>query len=88
VKKGIWEDGKRIMWIDSDELVRKIQNKEIDYRQFMEVSENQSRPHVSDSSHFFAKPVSLETRIAKIISDFKISSERHSKSKEEFLTQV
>jgi hypothetical protein len=44
------------MWIDNEEIVRKIENKEIDYRQFMEVSENKERPHVSESSHLFAKP--------------------------------
>ena len=46
-KKGIWEDGKRIMWLENPDVIQKIESKQIDYRTFMQQLENQSRPHVS-----------------------------------------
>ena len=40
VKKGIWEEGQRVMWIDSVDVVAKIEAKEVDYRSFMKNPEN------------------------------------------------
>lgn len=34
-KKGIWEDGQRIMWLDNQTLISKIDSGELDYRTLM-----------------------------------------------------
>ena len=39
-KKGIWEDGKRIMWLENDVMISKIENGTLDFRTLMITDEN------------------------------------------------
>ena len=52
-KKGLWEDGKRIMWLDSPGMAVKIESGELDYRSLMQMEENKLRVHVSEFANKF-----------------------------------
>ncbi len=81
-KKGIWEDGQRIMWIDDPDTIQQIESGSLDYRSLMKNEENQNKPHVSDRANLFAKPEYLDDRIRNIEAGMKSKKEQHMKDVE------
>jgi hypothetical protein len=76
------------MWIDSEALVAKIENGELDFRQLMHNQENKSKALVSEQARFFAKPAYLEEKFIQIINEVKTYSERLLKDKEYYRTKT
>ncbi len=76
------------MWLESPEIVAKIESQELDYRQFMKLEENHRRDHVSTTSHIFTKPSFLEKKLKDINSNVKLNIEGHQKEKEQFLQKL
>ena len=76
VKKGIWEDGKRIMWIENQAMAQKIESGEIDFRSLMQNPENKTKALVSDQANQFSKPSYLDKKFIDIITEVKSYNER------------
>jgi hypothetical protein len=62
-KKGIWEEGKRIMWLEDRELIASIENGEIDFRSYMNIEENKHKQLISNLAHSFKKPDYLQEKL-------------------------
>ena len=65
-KKGLWEEGKRIMWFEDQAKIEQIQNGEVDFREHFQSLQNQERPILSKFSSKFVPPPDLDLRLKRV----------------------
>ena len=75
------------MWLDKN-IIKKIENEEIDYRSLMNNEENRSKPHISLFAKKFTCPPNFDQTFAKIKQEIIVNQEKYQKNKEYYVTKI
>ena len=76
------------MWIEDSELIRKIEDQEIDYRTLFLTEESQNRIYSHEMGHLFDPPSHIELRLLNLELEVSNKAERHNKDLEYFNQQI